>query len=153
MLIGGLANVLHGADRTTRDVDIVVFAKLGDINKVVGAFQEDFVSRVADLLVFAGRNFVLPLTHKATGIYADVSLGFSEFEKSALTRGKKLLLHDIELNVCTKEDLIIFKLVAGRPRDLSDVQEIIHRSGDRLDVEYMRSVAKSFRMVPSSASL
>lgn len=88
-------------------------------------------------MLFLKKNFVLPLTHQSTEIEVDISLGFSGFEKKALSRSKKMKFKNVELNVCTTEDLILFKLVAARQRDLLDVQELMHRHKEKLDFNYL----------------
>jgi hypothetical protein len=42
-----------------------------------------------------------------------------------------------QVSLVTAEDLILFKLIASRPRDLIDVQDIFFTQGD-LDEAYMR---------------
>ena len=39
--------------------------------------------------------------------------------------------------ICSAEDLIIHKMVAGRPQDISDVQGVLFRQGDNLDFRYL----------------
>ena len=39
-----------------------------------------------------------------------------------------------QLMVISAEDLVIHKLVAGRPRDREDVQAILRRQGSKLDM-------------------
>ncbi len=127
LLIGGIANIFHGSDRVTRDIDVVVFVDYHEKEKIVEAFKKEFRGRVRNPLSFLEKHFVLPLMHKTTEIEVDVSLGFSEFERKALSRSKKMRLGHTELNVCSSEDLILFKLVAARPGDLLDVQEMMRR--------------------------
>lgn len=150
ILIGGFANILHGSVRTTRDIDVVVFVKYDEMERVVTAFKKEFCGRVENQLQFLKKYFVLPLTHFSTKIEVDLSLGFSEFEKNALARSKKIKFQDVEINVCSVEDLILFKLVAARPRDLLDVQELMYRYRGKLDVKYLKSIAEAFREIERS---
>jgi hypothetical protein len=46
-----------------------------------------------------------------------------------------------QVSFVTAEDLILFKLIASRPRDLIDVEEILFTQGD-LDEAYMRRWAR-----------
>jgi len=48
------------------------------------------------------------------------------------------------VRVCSAEDLVIHKSVAGRPQDLRDIEGIIYRQGDRLDAGYIRSWLRQF---------
>lgn len=42
------------------------------------------------------------------------------------------------LLTCSAEDLIVFKVFAGRPQDWLDVESILTRQGDQLDREQIR---------------
>jgi len=56
------------------------------------------------------------------GVPIDVSLGALPFEVEVLERAVRWRLSPtVELVVCSPEDLLIYKLIAGRPRDLLDV--------------------------------
>jgi hypothetical protein len=70
----------------------------------------------------------------------DVSLGVLPFEVEVLERAVRWRLSPtIELVVCSPEDLLIYKLVAGRPRDLLDVEGIVRLQWRKLDVPRIRS--------------
>lgn len=51
------------------------------------------------------------------------------------------------IRVCSAEDLIIHKAVAGRPQDLSDLQSVIYRNAEKLDLTYIRSWLKEFSLI------
>jgi hypothetical protein len=57
------------------------------------------------------------------------------------------------LNICSAEDLIIHKALAWRPQDLADIQGVIDRQGDRLDVRYIRSWLGQFSKALDDAEL
>ena len=48
------------------------------------------------------------------------------------------------VKLCSAEDLIIHKAVAGRPQDLHDIEGVVLRQGTRLDVSYIRSWLTEF---------
>ena len=41
--------------------------------------------------------------------------------------------------LCSAEDLIIHKAVAGRPQDISDIRGVIYRQGDKLNITTIRT--------------
>lgn len=50
----------------------------------------------------------------------------------------------VEINVCTIEDLLIFKLFAAREKDLLDVKSLVAHNREKLDLAYLRARAKDF---------
>jgi hypothetical protein len=54
---------------------------------------------------------------------------------------------DLMVRICSAEDLIIHKAVAGRPQDLTDIEGIIIRQGKKLDIDYIRLWLKEFSLV------
>jgi predicted nucleotidyltransferase len=71
------------------------------------------------------------------GIDADVFLAETDFQQEVLARRIKAEVEGRRLDVVTPEDLILFKLVASRPRDLIDVQDVLFMQG-QLDEAYLR---------------
>jgi len=73
------------------------------------------------------------------GLKVDVSLGALAFEHEVLDRANVWRrVDEVVLVTCSAEDLMIYKLVAARPRDLVDVISIVQRQGHRLDLERIR---------------
>ncbi len=48
------------------------------------------------------------------------------------------------IRVCSAEDLIIHKAVAGRPQDIVDIEGVVLRQSKRLDVAYIRRWLREF---------
>jgi hypothetical protein len=70
----------------------------------------------------------------------DVSLGALPFEVEVVERATRWRLSPtIELVVCSAEDLLIYTLIAGRSRDLLDVEGIVRLQWRKLDVARIRS--------------
>lgn len=75
------------------------------------------------------------------GIDADVFLAETAFQREVITRRVTCTVEGQPVSLVTAEDLILFKLIASRPRDLLDVQDVLFTQGD-LDEAYMRQWAK-----------
>jgi hypothetical protein len=71
----------------------------------------------------------------------DVFLVANDFQRSAMKRRRKGPFQKREVWYCSPEDLVLFKVLAGRPRDHADVLDILLVSGT-LDGEYMKKHAK-----------
>ncbi len=150
IIIGGVAASLLGKPRLTAGVDAVLLVSTDDLPRLIqAAAQEGLSPRIADAEAFARRNRVLLLRHQETGIDVNLSLGVLPFEVEAVERGVVYPLSEASLRLPTPEDLIIFKAVAHRPKDLLDIQAIIasHPDLDRARVEnWMRQFAQALDM-------
>ena len=79
------------------------------------------------------------LLETAEGVKIDVALAAFPFEIEAIERATPWTLGEsVALRSCSAEDLVVYKLVAGRPQDLVDVEGIVRRQEDRLDVDRIR---------------
>jgi len=143
-VIGGLAVQRWGEPRLTQDVDLTVLVGLGDearfINSVLGRFD----GRRPDTRRFALTYRVL-LVRARVGVPLDMALGSTQFEVESVDRSS---IWEIEpgrvIRTCSAEDLLIHKLIAGRPRDVADVETIVARQFGRLDVERVRRTLAAF---------
>jgi predicted nucleotidyltransferase len=50
----------------------------------------------------------------------------------------------VRLRVATPEDLVIYKAVAWRDRDRSDIERLLARHRDTIDLERVRQVVREF---------
>jgi predicted nucleotidyltransferase len=126
MIIGGFAVIAHGVRRTTEDIDLVVRGEEADARRLVATFEPYGIRpRVADAETFARASLVLLLLDTETGIPLDLSFGWSAFEQDALTRRKKEAFGSVRLPVASVEDLVVYKALAGRPKDLDDIETLL----------------------------
>ncbi|MGD9841024.1 MAG: nucleotidyltransferase [Candidatus Bipolaricaulis sp.] len=146
-VIGGLALQHWGEPRLTRDVDITVLAQPGDLEPFVDAVLNRFSPRIPDARAFALRHRVV-LVQTKDGVPVDLSLGIPGYEEEAWGRAVWVELPGVgRLRIVGPEDLIIHKCVAGRPRDVEDVEGILIRQGLKLDLELVRGWLDEFRPV------
>jgi predicted nucleotidyltransferase len=71
---------------------------------------------------------------------------FTPYEQAAIERAINVVLDGVAVRFAAAEDLIIHKLVAGRPRDLEDVAGVLARR-PKLDESYLTRWLASFREV------
>ncbi|MGZ5432434.1 MAG: nucleotidyl transferase AbiEii/AbiGii toxin family protein [Thermoanaerobaculia bacterium] len=144
-VIGGVAASLRGKPRLTKDIDAVVLdADADTLLRSAATFQ--LVPRVADALEFARHTRVLLLRHSPTQIDVDISLGALPFEEEIVDRSGLIDVGDMHVRVASAEDLVIMKAVAGRPRDIADIENLIDANSD-LDVERIRRWVREFSSV------
>ena len=143
-VIGGLAVVRWGEPRTTRDVDLTVFAPFGEEAPVLDLLLARFRARRQDARAFAITSRVV-LLYTTAGPEADVSIAGFPFEQEALELASAWEAEPgFLLRTCPAEHLIVYKLVAARPIDLVDVEGIVRRQGRKLDVQRIRYWGRQF---------
>ena len=147
MVIGGMAVVSRGVARTTRDLDLAVSGAAAPIEHVLRALEgAGLEARVEDAVSFAARTHVLLVRDVATGLDVDVTLAWAPFEEQALASADTVEVAGAAVPVARAEDLVIYKLVGGRPVDLADVEELValHREAMDLDRvgELVRQIAE-----------
>lgn len=138
VLIGGLAVQYWGEPRLTVDADVTVSAPLNDPEGFVRALIERFPSRIDDPIAFARRSRMV-LIRTSNGCPVDVSLALPGYEDEVMRRAVDYELEPGKaIRLCSAEDLIIHKAVAGRPQDLRDIEGVIARHHRTLDIAYIR---------------
>lgn len=142
MLIGGLAVVARGVARTTRDVDATLpgdAVALPDLLASLAAVG--IVPRVQDAAAFARRTQVLLLRHAGTGIDVDLTLAFAPFELEAIARADEVSIGRTRMRIARPEDLVVYKVVGGRPIDLADIDELLVLHAAAMDLQRVRLLA------------
>ncbi|MGH2545114.1 MAG: hypothetical protein ACRDIB_20175 [Ardenticatenaceae bacterium] len=143
-IIGGVAVQRWGEPRFTQDVDLTVAAPLDDPETFVQQVLDRFSPRLEDALTFALRNRVI-LVQATNGYNLDIALGLPGYEDEVIQRAIDYELEPGKaVRLCSAEDLIIHKAVAGRSQDVRDIEGIIYRQGDVLDVGYIRQWLHGF---------
>lgn len=153
-IIGGIAVQKWGEPRFTRDVDLSVASPLDTGSAdLVRLITERFPSRTADPLAFARKTRMVLIT-ASNGVQVDISLALPGYEDDLFARAVD---YEIEpgkaIRLCSAEDLIIHKAVAGRPQDVIDIQGVVYRQGKQLDVGYVRQWLKGFADVLGNSEI
>lgn len=126
LLTGGLAASVLGRPRLTRDVDATVLVPQEKWSDFLNcSLQFNFIPRVDDPLAFAARARILLLKHRPTGLDVDVSFGALPFEYEMLNRVRYVEIAGTSVPFASAEDLIVMKVMANRPRDISDVEGLV----------------------------
>lgn len=137
-IIGGIAVQRWGQPRLTRDVDFTILLPPGGEEAALREIAAAFPPRVEDAVAFALKHRVLPIEVPG-GSEANLSLGLPGYEEHVVARSVAYDLGDgREVRLCSAEDLIIHKALAGRPQDVLDIEGIVARQGAALDVAYVR---------------
>lgn len=153
-VFGAQASVYYGRPRMTADVDVTVSVSRDQVAGLVAAMRKaGFEPRVTDLDEFVARARVIPFMHRRTMMPLDLVLAGDVFEGQFLDRARRVDIGGARVPMISPEDLIVTKLVAGRPHDLDDVRGVVAAVGDRLDVEQIRSLLREIESVMEDADL
>ncbi len=140
VVYGGIAFPFWGRVAATDDVDLVLMVTESDAPKLFKAFRSAgfYVKSETEKLFFVDTWAVA----SKNGRDVDLALGATEFDAQAIQRSMRVKVFGREVPIVTAEDLILYKLVAHRRRDIGHVEDIITKQGKKLDLSYLRQWAQ-----------
>lgn len=138
IVVGGLATVLHGYNRLTGDIDIIINLSEQNILNAIRALSElDYQPRIPvnpadfanenirktwikekNLTVFSFFSDKHPMF--AVDIFSYYPIEYSELNENAVTKK----LQSSTIKVCSIEDLIRLKELSGRDKDKQDIKAL-----------------------------
>lgn len=141
IVIGGIAAGTIGEPRMTQDIDIDLLLSKKNI--------PDFLKKMEKAGFRIDEEKSLKRAQK-TGTFQifleeyhiDFIIASTDFEREAIKRKKIMNLYDIKGYFPTPEDLILFKIIPGRPIDISDIEKIGIRYSGKLDKKYLTDWAR-----------
>jgi len=144
MIIGGQAVLIYGEPRLTRDIDVTLAVGPERLAEITGFAR----ARAWRLLVespdeFVKRTMVLPCADPESGIRIDFIFSNSPYEHQAMDRVRRVTIGKAAVRFASPEDVVVHKVIAGRPRDLDDARSILLKN-PRLDREYIRRWLREF---------
>jgi hypothetical protein len=138
VIIGGIAVQRWGEPRLTIDVDLAILLPPGREDQQLQEIAAAFPPRLPDAVAFAVEHRVMPIDVPGASP-ADLSLALPGFEEDAIARAVDYEVGPARsVRLCTAEDLVVYKCVAGRPQDLLDLDGIVARRGEALDIGHIR---------------
>ena len=144
MVIGGQAVLLYGEPRLTRDIDVTLGIGVGElarIKKVLPAMGLKIL--VKNDREFVERTMVLPTKDKESEIRVDFIFSFSPYERQAIGKARDIKLGRTRVKFASLEDVVIHKVISGRPRDLEDIKSILVKN-PRYDSDYISGWLREF---------
>lgn len=152
-VFGAQAVIVYGVPRLSADVDVTLALE----PDTPDAFAREmhaagFTLRVADP-DFVRRTRVMPFVHEATGMPLDVVLAGSGIEDEFLKRAVLTDLGTTSVPVIDPADLIVAKLLAGRPKDMEDARALWRLHGGELDAARVRRTLSQLEEALSQSDL
>jgi predicted nucleotidyltransferase len=142
-VIGGIANQVWGEPRFTYDVDIKVLVPNTDYAAARTTIRTTFSERGRPGL----SENPLIVDVKIGEIIVDFLLTVPGYEERIVTRAVRRNVGDLLLWICSPEDLVIQKAVAGRAKDWQDIEGILIEQHGRLDQNYLQDWLTQFAEV------
>jgi len=146
MLVGGLAVGAWTEPRGTKDCDLAI-AVPEDAASLAAALTDAGLVVVRGDLERAQKGAAVRLHYERPGVPAlavDLLCAGTPFEHEALARRTRLAVFGVSLPVVQADDLIIYKLIAGRPQDLADIDKLLRFGRAPADDDRMRRWAQAW---------
>ncbi len=153
MFIGAVPVAAWGRIRATTDADFAIsldFSGAADLDReMLGAGFEKTSGPVeipAKRLVLS--KYWAPYPGGGLGIDVFLTTGYDTglFLKGALARKVEITFHGGSYWMTGPEDLVVFKILAFRSKDLDDVATILERRFDTLDWAYLHARARDLKL-------
>ncbi len=128
MIIGGQAVLLYGEPRLTKDIDITIGVDVTRLPDVLALVRALNLRTLADPDTFTKQTMVLPCLEPESGIRVDLIFSFTPYEQQALARAHSVRIGGADVRFVSLEDLVVHKIIAGRPRDLDDIEAVLRKN-------------------------
>lgn len=130
-LIGGLAVLKYGGRTTTVDVDVTLAASFQEVESLLReARQYGWRPDPNDAETAIERGMIRWWVEE---VRVDVVLAQIKFQERVIRDARLDDILGFPVRFARIEDLILLKLVADRPIDRRDVEELVELQGDHLD--------------------
>jgi hypothetical protein len=148
-VIGGIAVSVWGQTRATYDIDIKVLVPENGYDSIRALIRDACPERARP---HTAENSLI-IDTIIDGVIIDFLLALPGYEENIINRAVSKKLDEYEVPVCAPEDLIIQKVIAGRPRDWQDIEGILIEQHGKLDREYMEEWLGQFAEVLEQPSM
>jgi len=149
MLTGSLSMNYYAEPRMTRDIDFVIEMVKKDINKMIDRFSKDYYISENAVCEALDNNSSFNIIHNAAVIKVDFLIRKnSEYRKIEFNRKKKFSLEGIDINIVSKEDLIISKLFwAKESKSEQQKNDIFNLLNTEYDKEYLLKWLRKLELI------
>jgi hypothetical protein len=132
-LFGAQAVILYGVPRLSADVDVTVALAPDDPERFAAEMRAAGFDLRVDDPEFVRRTRVMPFVHAPTGMPLDVVLAGSGLEDEFLSRARRTSVGGTVVPLIDLADLVIAKVLAGRPKDIDDARALWKLHGGQAD--------------------
>lgn len=140
-VLGGLAVGVMGEPRFTHDIDLDIFLQDQETGIFIKRLKKaSFKFNAKQAMLNASQFGTFRLSYKMVQI--DIIIASTALEREALRRKRRVDFFDLITCFPSPEDLILLKLIPGRPKDLLDAESVVIRQKGKLDASYLEKWAR-----------
>ena len=152
-VFGAQAVIVYGAPRLSADVDVTLRLVPDEPERFARDMEAaGFALRVSDP-DFVRRTRVMPFVHLATAMPLDIVLAGSGLEDAFLDRARATDIGGTTVPIIDPEDLVIAKILAGRPKDLEDARNLWRLRGHDFQIDRIRGTLRQLEEALSQSDL
>ena len=133
MVVGSQAVLQYGIPRFTQDIDLIVGLIPHEVERIIEATKAEFRPLPIDVKRFVEETWVLPIEHTRARVRVDLIFSAKSFERKAFENAFTLVVKGVSIRYISPGDLIVQKIIAGRPRDLEDARGVLRVQANRID--------------------
>jgi Nucleotidyl transferase AbiEii toxin, Type IV TA system len=159
-VMGGISLAAWGHVRATRDVDLLIAVDASQIESIVNVLRSHGCRpKRSPPLIRVGEHHFIQLLYTPPGEFYDVQfdllLAESDLQKSATARRVRRDVPGVTrpIDVLHCDDLILFKLVAGRMIDRADAAMLLRENRDLIDSDYLLAWVSRLNLEADFASV
>ena len=144
MIIGAIPVAAWGQPRATTDADFAASLDFADADRLDQAMLAQGLRKEKGPIEIPQKRLVLskywdPATSIGIDVFYTTGYVTGEFQKQALKRRQEVAFDGRSYPIASAEDLIVYKVLAYRQKDLDDVGTILERQFQKLDWTYLRT--------------
>jgi hypothetical protein len=152
-LFGAQAAIIWGSPRLSADVDVTASLDPAGLAGFIDAMHDHGFDVVFGDPDFIAHTRVVPFVHRGSRMPIDIVLSGPGLEEEFLERALSVNVAGTLVPVISPEDLIITKILAGRPKDIEDIRGVIHERKASLEVGRVRAVLRLLEQALTQSDL
>lgn len=152
-IIGAVARNAWAPPRATTDLDLVVVADQSTLTAIAQALESLGYTQVREQRAEAGDplpDILVFRTEDSELRQVDLLVAKTPFEDDVLRRAEIITCEDSRLPVAGPEGIVVYKLLADRPRDREDIRAILRtqaRAARPFDWSYVRRWSEFWKIL------
>jgi predicted nucleotidyltransferase len=141
-LIGALASGYHGRPRHTQDVDILLAVPQLALPPLLDELRDKGFDLDVETTIRAWNQGHMAVLH-FRGVQIDWLKPVLPVFQHVVDRAEEQVLYGTRIRIAAPEGLIVLKLLAFRPQDQIDIQNLLAANQGELDLDFVRSECES----------